>query len=175
MPEVIYYVATSLDGYIATPDGGLSWLAAFEGSVEDYGYNAFYNSVDVVLLGSRTFEQALTFGDWPYAGKPAWVFTSRRLGSARDDVTVTNRSPTEVVAHLEAQGLRRAWLVGGGSLAGSFRAAGLITEYIVSFMPVILGSGIPIFGGSGSEQRLRLVQTTPYPDGVLQLRYLPVA
>ncbi|MDP2183400.1 MAG: type II toxin-antitoxin system RelE/ParE family toxin, partial [Actinomycetota bacterium] len=120
MPEVIYYVASSLDGYIATPDGGLGWLAAFEASGEDYGYDVFYESIDVVLLGSRTFEQALTFGDWPYAGKSAWVFTSRRLETARDDVTVTDRSPSDVVAQLETQGVRRAWLVGGGSLAGSF-------------------------------------------------------
>jgi dihydrofolate reductase len=175
MLEVVYYVASSLDGYIAAPDGGLGWLAPFETSGADYGYSAFYDSIDTVLLGSHAYEQALTFGDWPYAGKPAWVFTSRRLNSTRDDVTVTDLGPDEVLAKIEAQGARRVWLVGGGSLAGSFQAAGHIAEYIVSVIPIILGSGIPVLGACGREQRLHLVQTTEYPDGVLQLRYQPVA
>lgn len=174
-PEVVYYVASSLDGYIATPDGGLAWLAPFESSGEDYNYASFYASTDAVLLGSRTYEQALTFGEWPYPGKPAWVFSSRTLSSARDDVTVTDRTPVQVVAELEARGVERAWLVGGGALAGSFREAGLITEYIVSVIPVILGGGVALFGGAGPTQRLRLVDTKSYPDGVLQARYLPVS
>ena len=79
--EVVYYVACSVDGLIATPDGGLDWLTPFESSSEDYGYAAFYDSIDSVLVGSRTFEQSLTFGGWPYPGKPAWVFSAR---STRD-------------------------------------------------------------------------------------------
>jgi len=175
MPEVTYYVAASLDGYIATADGGIEWLAPFEGTGEDYGYSAFYDSVDAVLLGSRTFEQALGFGDWPYPGKPTWVFSKRCLGPERADLTVTDSSPGDVLAELETRGVRHAWLVGGGTLAGSFQAGQYITRYIVSVIPVILGDGIALFGGSGAEQRLQLVESTPYPDGVLQLRYLPVA
>jgi dihydrofolate reductase len=169
--ELVYYVAASVDGFIATPDGGLDWLAPFEASGEDYGYAAFYDSIDAVLLGSRTFQQALTFGAWPYAGKPAWVFSKRVLPSPREDVTVTDRSPREVMCELEASGVRRAWLVGGGALAGSFRAAGLVTTYIVSVIPVILGSGVPMFGGSGPGERLRLVDTKTYPDGVVQSHF----
>ena len=92
----------------------------------------------------------------------------------RDDVTVTGAAPRAVVADLERRGLKRAWLVGGGALAGSFQQAGLITEYIVSVIPVVLGSGVPLFGGAnGGQQRLRLRETTTYPDGVCQLRYTP--
>jgi dihydrofolate reductase len=169
--EVVYYVASSLDGFIATPDGGVEWLAPFEQSGQDYGYAAFYASVDAVLLGSHTFEQALTFGAWPYPGKPAWVFSSRSLATPPQDVAVTARDPREVVADLEAGGFARAWLVGGGSLAGSFQREGLITEYVVSIMPVILGAGIPLLGGSVVRERLRVLESTPYPDGVLQVRY----
>ena len=68
MPEVVYYVATSLDGYIATPEGSVDWLSTFEGTEEDYGYAEFYSTVDALLLGSRTYEQNLAFGEWAYCG-----------------------------------------------------------------------------------------------------------
>lgn len=170
MPEVVYYVAASLDGFIATPDGGLSWLAPFESSPVDYGYADFYSSVDEVLLGSRTYEQALTFGEWPYAGRPATVF-SRRALPAGPGVTVTDRTPRDVVTGLGRAGSKRAWLVGGGALASAFEREGLITEYVVSVMPVVLGSGVGMLGGAGTERRLRLEESTRYPDGVVQLRY----
>ena len=147
-PEIVYYVAASLDGFIATPDGGVEWLAPWEGSGQDYGYAAFLSSVDGLVLGSRTYEQALTFGSWPYGGKRAWVLSSRRLDAVPGAV-VTDGTPNDVVAEMAALGLRRVWLVGGGAIAGAFRAEGLISEYIVSVMPVILGGGVPLFRGPG--------------------------
>ncbi len=172
MAEIVYYVAASLDGYIATPDGGVGWLSRFEGAGEDYGYAAFYASVNAILLGSRTYEQVLTFGSWPYPGLPCWVFSRRRIEGGPPEVTVTAQSPAEVVAELEARRLGRAWLVGGGKIAASFRAQGLISEYIISVIPVILGAGLPLFGAPGPEENLRLAETTPYRSGVVQLRYL---
>ena len=71
LPEIVYYVATSIDGYIASPDGSVEWLSPYEGKGEDYGYTEFYDSVDGVLLGSRTYEKALSFGAWPYSDKPS--------------------------------------------------------------------------------------------------------
>jgi len=171
VPEVIYYVAASLDAYIATTDGGVDWLAPFESAGEDYGYADFYASIDAVLLGSRTYKQCLGFAEWPYPGKPCWVFSKRRLKPARRDVSVTARSPREVLAELEARGYRRAWLVGGGKLAASFRAKGLITEYIVSVVPVVLGAGIPLFASRGLKESLTLAGSKPYPSGLVQLRY----
>jgi dihydrofolate reductase len=171
VPEVIYYVATSLDAYIATPDGGVGWLAPFESADEDYGYAEFYASIDAVLLGSRTYKQSLAFSEWPYPGKPSWVFSKRRLKAAGRDVRVTARGPREVLAELKARGYRRAWLVGGGKLAASFRAKGLITEYIVSVVPVILGAGIPLFASRGPKESLTLAESKSYPNGLMQLRY----
>ena len=189
MPEILYYVAASLDGFIAAPDGGIAWLAPFECSGEDYGYAAFYASTDALILGSRTYEQALTFDPWPYPGKPCWVFSRRLLSRARPEVTVTAQAPREVAAELDARGIRRAWLVGGGRLAAAFRAEGLISEIIVSIIPVILGAGIPLFaapaadlaGSPGPSQvsttgePLRLVEHKVYPNGVVQLRYVSPA
>lgn len=173
VPEIVYYVASSVDGFIATPDGGVEWLAPFESGPEDYGFAAFYESVDAVLLGRRTYDQSLTFGDWPYSGKPCWVFSKRDERVAPPDVEITGRSPADVAAELEARGLQRAWLVGGGALASAFRNAGLITELIVSIMPVVLGDGIRLFAAPGPPRALHLVSRTLYGDGVVQLTYRP--
>ena len=172
MPQVIYYVAASLDAYIATSDGGVAWLSSFEGTGEDYGYAQFYASVDVVLMGRRTYEQCLTFSEWPYPGKPCWVFTHRTLNIADRSVVLTDRNPHEVVNELKARNLHRAWLVGGGELARSFQSTGHISEYIVSVVPVILGRGIPMLASGGTFRALKLVESTPYPSGIVQLRYL---
>jgi dihydrofolate reductase len=171
MSEVIYYVATSLDGFVATPDGGVDWLSEFEGSAEDYGYNDFYASIEALLIGRRTFEQVLTFGDWPYPGKPTWVFSRRPLVITPPDVALADVEPKKLLAELADIGLHRFWLVGGASLSASFRTQGLITEFIVSIMPVILGDGIPLFAPGGPEQRLTLLQSEKFNSGVIQLRY----
>ena len=89
MPNIIYYVAASLDGFIATPDGGVDWLMPFQQSGEDYGWMDFVASVDAVLAGSRTYEQSLTFGGSPGMGKPCWVFSNRPLDPASPEVTIT--------------------------------------------------------------------------------------
>lgn len=171
MIEVIYYVAASLDGFIATPDGGVDWLSPFEGTGEDYGYAAFYASIDALLIGSRTYEQALGFGEWPYAGKPCWVFSRRRIAAAQPGVTVTAADPRDVLRELEDRRLRRTWLVGGGALAASFRERGLIATYIVTVVPVLLGEGIPLFATPGPQEPLTLLEATPYPSGLVQLTY----
>ena len=158
--EVVYYVAASLDGFIATRDGGIDWLRPFEGGAEDYGYGEFYASVEAVLLGRKTYEQCLQFPEWPYAGKPYWVFSK-----------ANQNRPSDVVAEMRSRGMRRAWLVGGGKLAAAFRAEGLISEYFISVIPVMLGAGIPLFDGVGPLQALSLISSRAYDSGIVQLRY----
>ena len=172
MVEIIYYIAASLDGYIAPLDRGLSWLAPFESSAEDYGYADFYRSIDAVLVGSQTFQQASQFPQWPYPEKLCWVFSRQTLRISLPHVFVTDQSPWEVVVELGRRGCQRAWLVGGGQLAGSFRAQGLITAYIISVIPVLLGAGVPLFGLPAPAERLRLVASKVYPLGLVQLHYL---
>jgi dihydrofolate reductase len=170
--HIVYYVASSVDGFIGPLDGSLKWLTPFEGGAEDYGYAKFYASVDSVLLGRRTYEQSLGFGKWPYEGKRCWVFSRQKLGAPPPDVTVTMDSPRDVVRQMESAGLRRAWLVGGGELAGAFRAEGLIAEYIISVIPVMLGKGIALFGGNGAHEALTLVESQRFATGIVQLRYV---
>jgi dihydrofolate reductase len=171
--ETIYYVASSLDGFIATPDGSVAWLAPFEGTGEDYGYADFYGSVDAVLMGRRTYGVTIGFSEWPFERKPVWVFSSRPLEPPRPGVVVTAARPESVLAELASRGVRRAWLVGGGELASAFRACHAITEYIVSLVPVLLGAGIPMIAASGSAERLELTGSRTYPNGIVQLRYRP--
>jgi dihydrofolate reductase len=170
--EIIYYVAASLDGYIATPDGGVDWLSAYNTEDEDYGYSAFYKSVDALVEGSKTYEQALGFGEWPHPGKPCWVCTRRALETHHSEVKFTSGDPEEVVAELRRLGLGRVWLVGGAQLAASFRKLGLIDQYIVSVIPTVLGSGISLFGSPGPQENLRLIDCKRFPSGLVQLSYV---
>ena len=170
MVHVTYYVAVSVDGYIATADGGTDWLKPFESGEEDYGYHDFYRSIDAAVMGSHTYEQCLNFPEWPYPGKLCWVF-SRRTFPDRPDVTVTTDSPSTVLRQLQARGLIRVWLAGGGDLAAAMRKSNLIDEYIFSVVPVILGGGIGLFAYTGSKENLRLLECKTYPNGVIQLHY----
>ena len=172
MPEVIYYVATSLDGYIATADGGVEWLSRFHAAGEDHGAGELQASVDALLLGSHTYEFALNLGQWPSPDKLSCLFTRRKLPILHPSITLTAQTPREVVALLASRGLRRAWLMGGGKLAASFHADRLISRYSISVFPVLLGSGIPLFAPHASPpDALRLVSAKPYKSGIVQVVY----
>jgi dihydrofolate reductase len=172
MTEVVYYVASSLDGYIATSDGGVDWLSRFHIGGEDYGAGDLESSVDALLLGSHTYESALKLGQWPSPDKPSWVFTHRNLRILHPSITLTSQTPREAVESLASLGLRRAWLMGGGKLAASFHAEHLISRYIITVFPVLLGSGMPIFAPhSLALDALRFVAATPFKSGIIQLTY----
>jgi dihydrofolate reductase len=172
MVEVIYYVATSLDGYIATSDGRVDWLERFQSAGEDLGAGALHSSVDAFLMGSHTYEFALQLGHWPSPDKPSWVFTRRDLRVLDPSINLTSQTPAEIVEQLQTRGIRRAWLMGGGQLATSFRCAGLISRFILSIFPVILGSGIPLFAPTTAlKDSLRLIAAKPFASGVVQLSY----
>src|SRR6266403_2533962 len=167
MLEVIYYVASSLDGYIATADGGVDWLSRFHVSAEDDDAGKLHASVDALLLGSRTYEFALKLGQWPSPDKLSWVFTRRDLPILHPSITLTAQSPREVVELLASRGLHRAWPMGGGKLAASFHADQLISRYIISVFPVLLGSGIPLFAPHSSPPAsLRFVAAKPFKSGI---------
>ena len=172
MPEVIYYVASSLDGYIATTDGSVEWLSQFHVSGEDHGAGELEASVDALLLGSHTYDFALKLGQWPSPDKLSWVFTRRDVRILHPSITLTAQSPREVVESLASRGLRRAWLMGGGKLAASFHADQLISRYIISVFPVLLGSGIPLFAPHSSPlDALRFVAAKPFKSGLVQVTY----
>jgi dihydrofolate reductase len=171
MVEVVYYVACSVDGFIATPDGGVEWLSAVQQEGEDFGYAEFFASIDSMIMGSRTYEQVLEFGDWPYGDTPCWVLSRRRLQPQRRCVTVTDAEPTQVLTEVADRGLRRLWLVGGAHVAASFLEDGSIDECIISVIPVLLGCGIPLFSDQHGRQRLRLTDCRQHGAGVVSMHY----
>lgn len=175
MPEVVYYAAASLDGFIATPDGRFDWLSPYPLDVEDYGYKELIDSIDSALMGRKTYEQVAEMGEWPYGDTPMYVFSRKALDPVGPSVTITSQSPRDVMAEMDRRGLRRAWLLGGGELASSFRKEGLISEWILSIMPVILGGGIPLVAPGGPIEPLKLTATQAYPSGVVQLKYARMA
>jgi len=176
MPEVVLYIASSVDGYIARSDGSVDWLAQVRQEGEDYGYQAFFDSVDSLLMGSRTYEQLLTFGDWPYPDKPCYVFSRRDLQTVQRDVQVIGHDLEQALAQIDggkAKGAgkpKRLWLVGGSQLIRSFMDANLVDEMVLSLIPVMLGEGIPLFL-SGQERQLHLEHGHAYASGLVQLRY----
>ncbi|GAB4462177.1 MAG: dihydrofolate reductase family protein [Armatimonadaceae bacterium] len=169
--KIIYYTAVSLDGYIATSDGGVEWLQSIEVPGEDYGYEAFYASVDGLIMGGNTFRQIQGWGEYPYPGKPAWVLTRQPVENAPSEVTSGPFSPEDVVAQAKAQELAFLWLVGGGKLAQSFRRAGLLTDYYLTIVPILLGDGIRLLEPGDGTNSLDLRNTQTYPSGVVQLQY----
>lgn len=174
MVQVVYYVASSIDGFIAPVDGSLDWLAPFSASGEDHGYSAFYAGVDALIVGARTYEQMLGFGDWPHHDRPVFVMSSRSLPLAGPTVSVSPLDPGGLIGQVREAGHRRIWLVGGGTLASSFEQAGLIDEYVISYVPVLLGSGIGLFSGRGDARNLVLVDEATVGDGIVQCRYRSV-
>lgn len=168
--ELVYYVAASLDGFIASEDGGVEWLAPFEGGDDDYGYAAFYASVDGLLMGGRTYRQALGYGPWAWGDKPARVFTRQALHAPPPGVEAVQGSPAETLARLEKLGCRRAWLVGGGELAAACLQEGLLTDLVLSTIPAVLGRGVPLFAGAAASG-LSLVESQVFANGVVQSRY----
>lgn len=166
MPRFVYYVAASLDGFIADADGGVGWLPEPDPD-EDFGYAEFLSSVDALLMGRRTYEQVRGFGDWPYPDHPVRVWTRRPLEDAPPGVRPVAGSPAGVAAGLADEGFGRVWLVGGAELAEALRREGLIDEWIVTLVGRTLGDGIPLFGGP--QEALRITRAVGVGGSFVQL------
>ena len=163
MRKVRLFIAASLDGFIAREDGGIDWLF----SDADYGYAQFYDSIDAVLVGRKTYEQARGFEPKPFGGKKVYVFTR---SPGKDDVEYV-RDPAGFVRKLVRMQGKDIWLVGGAEIITPLLNAGLVHEIILSIHPVILGRGIPLFRDIEEQHDLRLTGSTVYPSGLVQLRY----
>ena len=171
MARIVYYVAASVDGFIADSAGGVDWLPDAE--TGDSGYAAFYAGVEALVMGRRTYDQVLSFGKWPYPGKPAYVFTHSPPHDCPPEVQFVRGSAVDFGQDIAARHSGTVWLVGGADLADQFRQSDLIDEYQVFVIPTILGQGVALFSGSGSHTLLDLDSAQTHVDGVLQLRYSP--
>jgi len=168
-PHFSVFIGTSLDGFIARPDGGIDWLHAVEDPGEDYGFAAFFAGVDTLLVGRNTHQVALGFPEWPYAGKRVVVY-SRRGGTATHGESFVAGPPAEVAARLLADGARKVYVDGGATIS-AFLAADLVDDLVVAILPVVLGDGIRLFQPPLPERGLVLEGSQAYPSGLVQLRY----
>lgn len=168
-PRCSVFIATSLDGYIARPDGTFDFLSIVERPGEDYGFADFFATVDALVVGRNTYQTALGFPEWPYAGKRCIVLTHREAPSVHGEQFFSGAAPA-LVEQLALAGAQRLY-VDGGAVIRDFLAAGLIDDMTLSVVPVLLGRGIPLFGAEVPEQRLKLESSQAYASGLVQLRY----
>lgn len=170
------FIATSLDGFIAREDGSIDWLEEANQTSpigEDFGYKTFFGSVDVLVMGRKTFETVQRFPEWPYGDKRIVVLskTMRWLpDSCPASVSLTAQSPTEIVASLAQSPARHAYVDGGSTIQG-FLAEGLIDEITITTIPILLGSGVRLFGSVPGDIHLTHETTRSYANGFVQSKY----
>lgn len=174
MRQIILYIAASLDHYIARPDGDIDWLHAPEYSIpgEDYGYQAFYDTVDTVMMGNKTYQQICGFDvPYPYTGKTNVVFSRRADIPNAERVTVVSEDIPGMVRKLKKAEGKNIWLVGGGQINTLFLQHDLIDRIILTLIPVTLGIGIPLFDGPAPGRSFQLQSCQTYTTGLVQLAY----
>jgi dihydrofolate reductase len=162
----------SLDGFLARPDDALDFLHT--GEQEPHGFKEFLASVDVVVIGLRTFEVVLKLGHLAlYGEKPVGVLSSRPLDFSSIKGGVVEQmsgEPTEIVKQLESHGFKHAYIDGGLTIQ-RFLAAGLVDRFVITRVPVLIGAGIPLFGPLPRDISLRHVATRNYNGGLVQSEY----
>jgi dihydrofolate reductase len=165
------FCGVSVDGFLARPNHALDFLRT--GEQEPHGFEEFYASVDVVVIGRRTFEVVLTFGKWFYGKKPVVVLSSHRLDFSSVKGGVVERmsgDAAEIVTRLKARGFKHAY-VDGGITIQKFLSAGLIDRLVITRVPVLIGDGIPLFGPVPRDISLRHVATRCFNGGLVQSEY----
>jgi len=165
------FIGTSLDGFIARPDGTFDFLP--EGGGESHGYNEFIASVDTIVIGRKTFETVLPMKPWPYGNKRVVVLSSRPVDFSTvvgGRVEQMAGPPAEIVAKLAASGVNHAYIDGGITIQ-QFLRAGLIQRLIITRVPVLIGEGIPLFGSLPQDIRLRHIATKHYASGLVSSEY----
>ena len=164
MRKIILFIASSLDGYIARENGDIDWLPENTAS----GYDDFIKSVDTIIMGKTTYDQVLTFGDYPYKDKRSFVFT-RTDQNKDENIQFISDVEKFVKSGFPGAG-ENIWLVGGAQIIAFFLKQGVVDEIIISVIPVLLGKGISLFKNLGNETKLELIKTEKY-DRLVDLHY----
>lgn len=172
------FIATSADGFIARPDGGIDWLLKLHGAGpagEDHGYAAFIADKQALLMGSASFQTALGFHEWPYAGLPVWVASRRGVAvppALQSKVTVAADAPAALLQRLGDAGVREVYL-DGGQLIQAFLREGLVASLTVTTVPVLIGQGRPLWGPLPADLPLTLAASRHWPNGFVQNTWVP--
>jgi dihydrofolate reductase len=167
------YVATSLDGFIATSDGGVSWLGEIPKSEKiESEFADFMSGIDAIVMGRKTFETVLSFDSWPYT-KPVYVLSRKGVNVPKElksEVEVVDADPKELIKLLAERRLHNLYIDGGVTIQG-FLQENLIDEMTITRVPVLLGDGIPLFGVLSERQFFRHVKTEVINDMLVKSHY----
>jgi len=173
LKKIILYMASSVDGYIACPDGSVDWIDnnADLGNT-DYNFDSFLVSVDTIIMGRKSYEQALSFGEWPWVNHRILVFSKSGFAPQTPNTEVIDQPDIEFFKMLKAEEGKNIWLFGGGSLNHYFLENDLIDEIMLFVQPVVLGDGIGIFGNKSiNPKKLSRLESKELGDGFTLLRY----
>lgn len=168
-PHVSVFIATTLDGFIAREDGSIDFLDCVSTPGEDYGFQQFADGIDAVVLGRKTYDTVLGFGEWPFPGKRVVVLTHRAITPHHGE-TAHGGKLAPLFRQLHADGIRHAYLDGGHAIRHGL-AENLVDEMTISIVPVLLGSGRPLFGAGVPASTWDLVDSRGYASGLVQCRW----
>jgi dihydrofolate reductase len=168
MRKIKLFIASSLDGFIARHDGSIDWLF----TDADYGYSDFLKSVDTVLMGRKTYDKVLTFGEYPYKDKKNYVFSQNPGVKRRHNGVEFIADIVEFGRELAKSDGKDIWLVGGSDVISIFLNASLLDEIVLSIHPIVLSKGIPLFKNVLMPVNLKLQNSIPYENGLVQLHYI---
>jgi len=174
MIKTVLYIATSLDGFIARPDGNIDWLTSVPApETGDYGYAEFLNSIGTTIMGRRTYDEIIGFDiEWPYNGIDSYVVTNNReLKIQSPETYIVTEKIKELVAEIKRKSKKDIWLIGGGQVITTFINENLLDKMIITVIPKIIGEGIPLFAGKTKETNWKLIDLKSFDTGVVNLTY----
>lgn len=169
--KVILYIASSLDGYIAKPNDDLSFLSIVQQDGEDYGYADFVKSVDTVILGRKTYDWVMTqVPEFPHADKNSFIITRTSRPSVGKTSFYTDNLK-DLILRLKSEQGKNIFIDGGAEIVNELLKENLIDEFIISIIPILVGSGTKLFKDGRPEQKLELISTKQFDKGLTQLHY----
>lgn len=174
MRKIILYIATSLDNYIARPDGSIDWLEpSTTNEKEDYGYQKFYHSIDTTIMGANTYRQVCNFDvPFPYPDKQNFVITTQPdLKKIHPSVNYITTDIDSLVSTLKNSVGKNIWLIGGSQINTYFLRQKLLDEIIITRIPVFIGGGIPLFQPLNMDYHAVLNEVKDYGNNVMQIKY----
>lgn len=172
MSKIKLFIAATIDGFIARKDGSLDWLFELPNPNNiDHGYEKFFNTIGVVVMGRKTYDEVLGFDvEWPYGNCKTFVITSDKNFSTNTENTfVLNQINKKSIEQLKSESQKDIWLVGGGKTITAFLNLDAVDEMILSIIPIVLGEGIRLFPDGPKETRFHLTNTEKFETGIVNL------
>lgn len=165
--KVIGGLGISLDGYIARLDGSVDFLFM----PKDYSMGPFLKTVDTLVLGRKTYDDALKMGGSFNSATKNYVFSKSQPPGERNNLIFTSDSPGAVIAEIRRKPGKNIWLMGGGVLIRDFLKEDLVDELYLGVVPTLIGEGIPLFPRGFPQREFDLIESKSYSQGLISLLY----